>query len=77
MKQISPMPVEMRNIYLIKMNAQKRTKKEDKLVPDIEKVREIKTASRKESKKEIDEPRITGPKTTHREEKDPGEYPMK
>lgn len=56
-----------------------RTKKSGKkdLIPDINKIEEIKHAEKKLKTSERDEDMITGPKTTRREEKDPGEYPMK
>lgn len=55
-----------------------RTKKnKNELIPDINKIEEIKHAEKKLKTSERDEEKITGPKSTRKEEKDPGEYPMK
>lgn len=58
------------------MRASKKNKTD--LIPDISKIEEIKHIEKKLKKNERDDEIIkTGPKTTRKEEKDPGEYPMK
>jgi hypothetical protein len=60
------------------MSTQGKKNKKNELIPDINKVEELKGAKRKSSKKEQEEEtRRTGPSTTREEEKDPKEYPMK
>jgi hypothetical protein len=58
------------------MKTQKKSKKES-LIPDINKIEEIKHVDKKLKKNEDEDRRISGPSTTRKEEKDPGEYPMK
>jgi hypothetical protein len=60
------------------MSTQGKKNKKNELIPDINKVEELKGAKRKLSRKEQEEEtRKTGPSTTREEEKDPKEYPMK
>lgn len=55
----------------------KKNKRSGDLIPDINKVEELKGAKKKVTKKEEEEVRRTGPKTSRAEEKDPNEYPMR
>lgn len=58
------------------MRTSKKSNKE--LIPDISKIEEIKHIEKRKLKKiERDDEIKTGPRTTRKEEKDPGEYPMK
>ena len=56
-----------------------RTSKSNRkdLIPDISRIEEIKHIEKKIKKKDRDVEIKTGPKTTRKEEKYPGEYPMK
>jgi hypothetical protein len=68
---------KVQHLNIESMRTTKKNKKQD-LIPDLHKIEEIRHVEKKLiTSNRHDEKKITGPKSTRREEKDPGEYPMK